>query len=60
MTALEGRNPAMLETAYWVCQDLVNMENKQALMRMQAINLRLVTGHEVAGSEAEKSASSGG
>lgn len=30
-----------------------------AMMRTQIINLRLVTNHEVAGSEAEKSASSG-
>jgi len=35
---------------YWVCQDLANMK--------KVINLRLMTNHDVAGSEAEESASS--
>lgn len=47
---------------YWVCQDLVNMKKCQTgenvLECVRVISYWLVTSHEVAGSEAEVSASS--
>ena len=40
----------------WVCQDSVNMQKcgRSARKRMKVISLRLVTWHDVAGSEAGK------
>lgn len=44
-TALEGRRPGRPDSAYWVCQDPVNMCGSRDVWHNG--------GHEVAGSEAE-------
>lgn len=57
-TALEGGSRDFRGTAYWVCQDPVNMIRYKAiaLKRRQAVGLRLAASHDVAGSEAGVSA----
>ena len=57
-TALEGGSRDFRGTAYWVCQDPVNMIRYKgiALRCKQAVGLRLMTKHDVAGSEAGVSA----